>query len=190
MSWWNPFTWFKKKRLYSSNNIKIDAKIEKKRLEDTIPLPISSVDKTQTVAPRGRVRVRNVQWKPSKKKFKHTLNHHKRVLRASNTVFDDYKDELGGYYKKLKDILATIDYCYGHNLDLQNVKNHSIYTVKVTAGLNQLRPINRKLLKMTPIIKKLQLDSDTKKQFTVLKNYVKDMIAYLEIVSKTKEFKN
>ena len=76
---------FRKKRLRTPEN--------QPKLEDTIPvhtptLPLrrSEVDKTVTVAPRGKVRARKVQWKPSKKKFRHTLKHHKKVLRASNII--------------------------------------------------------------------------------------------------------
>ena len=196
MAWWNPLTWFRKYRRSSKYDVfDKTVVVNRKNLharydaDKTITYPDPTKALSDTVAPRGRVRTRKVQWKPNKRKFKRDIVYHKAVLQTSLKLFRKHKTELGSGYKKLNDILATVDYCYEHNLDLQSVKKHSIYTVKVTAGLNQLRPLHKKLLKMAPIIRMLQLDSDTKKQFTILKNYVKEMIAYLEIISKTKEFK-
>ena len=202
MAWWNPLTWFRKYRRSSKYDVfDKTVVVNRKNLharydpDKTITLPGNKTVKKDdgqepTMPLKGSVRVKNVQWKPNKRKFKRDIVYHKAVLQTSLKLFRKHKTELGSGYKKLEDILATVDYCYEQNLDLQSVMDHNIYTVQVTAGLNQLRPINRELLKMAPIIRRLQLDSDTKKQFTILKNYVKDMIAYLEIISKTKEFKN
>ena len=73
------------------------------------------------------------------------------------TLFlDDYRLKLGGNYKKLKQMIGTIDYVYSNNLiGLEKIKKRELYVVRVRAGFNQMAVTIDTLSGMDPDIKEV-----------------------------------
>ena len=81
--------------------------------DKTITLPGSKTVKKgggqePTMPMKGRVRVKNVEWKPDVKKFGYSTRAHQNILRPAATIFDDYRYELDDDYVLLKNFIFNI----------------------------------------------------------------------------------